>query len=91
MYKLTVTEVVMTPDDVKQSIEKGIPGSQAIISGEGCNLAATVISESFEGQSMLVEQKMVFATVNHLISSGELHALAIKAYTPEEWRAEQQA
>ena len=38
---------------------------------------------------MLAEQKMVFATVNHLISSGELHALAIKAFTPEEWQAEQ--
>jgi len=79
----------MTPDDVKTLIEKGIPGSQAIISGEGCNLAATVISDQFEGKTMLAEQKMVFATVNHLISSGELHALAIKAFTPEEWLAEQ--
>ena len=79
----------MTPDDVKALIEKGIPGSQAIISGEGCNLSATVISDQFEGKTMLAEQKMVFATVNHLISSGELHALAIKAFTPEEWQAEQ--
>jgi acid stress-induced BolA-like protein IbaG/YrbA len=79
----------MTPDDVKTLIEKGIPGSQAIISGEGCNLSATVISDQFEGKTMLAEQKMVYATVNHLISSGELHALAIKAFTPDEWQAEQ--
>ena len=75
----------MTPDDVKALIEQGIPGSQAIISGEGCNLEATVISDQFEGKTMLAEQKMVFATVNHLITSGELHALGIKAYTPDEW------
>ena len=79
----------MTPDDVKALIENGIPGSQAIISGEGCNLSATVISDEFEGKTMLAEQKLVFATVNHLISSGELHALAIKAFTPAEWQAEQ--
>ena len=79
----------MTADDVKKLIEEGIPNSQAIISGEGCNLEATVISDTFEGMSMLAEQKMVFATVNHLISTGDLHALAIKAYTPEEWQAAQ--
>ncbi len=75
----------MTPDDVKKLIEEGIPGSQAIISGEGCNLEATVISNQFEGKTMLAEQKMVYAVVNDLITSGELHALGIKAYTPEEW------
>ena len=31
------------------------------------------------------EQKMVYATVNHLIQTGELHALGIKAYTRSEW------
>lgn len=75
----------MTPNDVKALIEQGIPGSQAIVSGEGCNLSVTVISEAFEGKSMVQEQKMVYATVNQLISSGQLHALGIKALTPAEW------
>lgn len=78
----------MNTEDVKALIEKGIPGSQAIVSGEGCNLEVTVISDSFDGKTMLVEQKMVYAAVNHLIQSGELHALGIKAYTPEEWEKE---
>lgn len=77
----------MSPDDVKQLIQNGIENSDVIIEGEGCNLSAVVISDTFEGMSMLQEQKMVFATVNHLIASGELHALAIKAYTPEEWES----
>lgn len=75
----------MSPDDVKALIEKGIPDSEAIVSGEGCNLNVAVISDSFEGKTMLAEQKMVFATVNSLIASGELHALGIKAYTKAEW------
>ena len=32
---------------------------------------------------------MVFATVNDLITSGELHALGIKAYTRAEWEEQQ--
>ena len=79
----------MTPEDVKSHIENGIPDSEAIISGEGCNLEATVISDAFEGKTMLAEQKMVFATVNDLITSGELHALGIKAYTRKEWEEQQ--
>ena len=75
----------MSPDDVKALIEKGIPDSEAIVSGEGCNLNVAVISDSFEGKTMLAEQKMVFATVNSLIASGELHALGIKAFTRAEW------
>ena len=78
----------MSPDDVKNLIEQGIPGSQAIVSGEGCNLSVTVISDAFEGKSMVQEQKMVYATVNQLISTGQLHALGIKAVTPAEWQAE---
>jgi acid stress-induced BolA-like protein IbaG/YrbA len=31
---------------------------------------------------------MVYATVNDYIQSGDIHALSIKAYTPEEWAAE---
>jgi acid stress-induced BolA-like protein IbaG/YrbA len=78
----------MSPDDVKKLIEDGIPNSEAMISGEGCNLSAVVISPEFEGKTMVQEQKMVYATVNHLISTGELHALGIKAFTPEEWEKE---
>lgn len=80
----------MSPDDVKNRIEQGIPDSEVTVSGEGCNLSVLVVSNSFEGKTMVAEQKMVYATVNDLITSGELHALAIKAYTPEEWKEESQ-
>lgn len=78
----------MSPDDVKNLIEQGIPGSQAIVSGEGCNLSVTVISDAFDGKSMVQEQKMVYATVNQLINTGQLHALGIRALTPAEWQAD---
>ena len=80
-----ILEIDMSPDDVKKLIEDGVEGAEAIISGEGCNLECTVISDAFEGKTMLAEQKMVYATVNHLIQTGELHALGIKAFTKAEW------
>lgn len=77
----------MTPDDVKQLIEQGLPGARVEIRGEGCNLEATVVSEAFEGLSMVKQHQRVYGLVNHLIADGSLHALAIKSYTPAQWEA----
>ena len=75
----------MSPDDVKQLIEAGIPGSEATVTGDGSHFDATVVSPDFEGLSPVKKQQMVYGTVTDKITSGELHALTIKAYTPDEW------
>lgn len=76
----------MQPEEIQRLIEAGIPGAQAMVSGDGYKFEAVVISETFEGLSMVKEQQKVYATVNAQIASGALHALSIKAYTPAEWR-----
>jgi len=60
-----------------------------IVEGEGCDLKATVISEAFDGKSLLEKQRMILGQVKDQIRSGEIHALAPKAFTPEEWEARQ--
>ncbi|MDH5393031.1 MAG: BolA/IbaG family iron-sulfur metabolism protein [Gammaproteobacteria bacterium] len=75
----------MTPEEVKSLIEAGMPGSTVSVTGDGSKFEATVVSAAFEGKTMVQEQKMVYATVNQEITSGALHALTIKAYTPQEW------
>jgi len=75
----------MTPEDVTALIEAGMPGSTVSVTGDGSKFEATVVSAEFEGKTMVQEQKMVYATVNQEITSGALHALTIKAFTPEEW------
>jgi len=75
----------MEPDVVKQIIEAGIPGCDATVSADGSKYTAIVVSDEFEGKTLLVKQKMVYATVNEHIQSGAIHALTIKAYTKSEW------
>lgn len=77
----------MNPEDVKQLIEAGIPGSEVIAGGDGSHFDVTVISDAFEGKSMVEEQRMVYATLGERITSGEIHAINIKAYTPNEWKS----
>ena len=75
----------MTTDEIEKLIEAGIPGSKAMVSGGEGKYEAIVISNSFADLNMVKEHQMVYATVKPQIASGELHALSIKAYTPEEW------
>ena len=71
--------------EVQQKIEAGFPEAEVKVSGDGSHFEAVVISPEFEGKSPVQKQKMVYATVNDEITSGALHALTIKAYTPEQW------
>ena len=75
----------METSQVQALIEAGLPGAQVTVTGDGSHFQAQVVSPEFEGKSLVQKQKMVYATVNERITSGELHALTIKAYTPEEW------
>ncbi|NOY73336.1 MAG: BolA/IbaG family iron-sulfur metabolism protein [Gammaproteobacteria bacterium] len=66
-------------------IKAGIVDAEVFVEGEGCNFTVVVVSHTFEGQSLLKKQKQVMATVAEQIRSGALHAIAVKAYTPDEW------
>jgi len=75
----------MTTDEIKTLIEAGIESAQVKVSGDNGMYDAVVISDQFEGLSTVKKQQMVYATVNTQITSGAIHALTIKAYTPAEW------
>jgi len=76
----------MDPEEVKRLIEAGLPGCQVTVTGDGSHFDAVVIGEVFAGQSPVKKQQLVYATVNEHITSGKLHALSIKTYTPDEWK-----
>ena len=67
-----------------KKIELGIEQSLVTMEGDGCNCSAVVVSPIFEGLSLLQRQRAVLAVVSEEIKSGELHALSVKTYTPNE-------
>lgn len=75
----------MQNNEVQKLIEDGMPDAEVRVSGEGCDFQAVVITPAFEGKLPVARQKMVYATLGDLITSGALHAVTIKAYTPEQW------
>lgn len=81
----------MRMDYFSDQIEKAIPDSKADVTGDGSKFEAKVVSDTFEGQMTIKRHKAVYAILNDHITSGAIHALTIKAYTPKEWAAQQEA
>jgi len=77
----------MQAQEVKQIIESQLEGCQVITAGEGCDFQITVIGEMFAGLSPVKKQQSVYACLQDQIASGAIHAITIKTYTPEQWKA----
>ena len=73
-------------DEYARLIEAHIPESSATIEGGGGKFEATVISDAFDGKSLLEQHRMVKNALGDQIQSGEIHAVSIRAYTPAKWR-----
>jgi acid stress-induced BolA-like protein IbaG/YrbA len=74
----------MTTDEIEQLIRSGMPEARVEVTGGEGKYTAQVISEQFAGLPPIKRHKLVYATVNAQIASGELHALTIIAKTPAE-------
>jgi len=72
---------MLATETIKAKIEDGIPGAKVEVSGDGYKYEAVVISDKFDGLNTMKQRQMVYATVNELITSGELHALSLKTAT----------
>jgi len=81
----------METSEIQRAIEQAIPGALVFLEGEGCDFSAIVISDGFQGLSMVKRQQMVLAPVSDWLASGALHAFSVRSYTPSEWENRQAA
>lgn len=74
----------METETIAQLIRTGLPDAEVQVTGDGSHFEAVVVSALFEGLPPLGRERLVMATVREQVASGELHALSIKAMTPEQ-------
>ncbi len=77
--------LIMEASQVAELIRAGLPEAQKVevTGGEG-KFEALVISPQFAGMNAVKKHQTVYATVREQIDSGEVHALSIRAFTPED-------
>ncbi len=54
--------------------------------GKESHFKAVIVSEAFTGLRLVQRHQKIYAAAGDLLSPGNIHALAIHAFLPEEWK-----
>lgn len=60
------------------------PDAVIEVNGEDCSFEVYVVTEEFAGINSLQRQQNILALFSEELKTGKLHALGVKAKTPEE-------
>jgi acid stress-induced BolA-like protein IbaG/YrbA len=83
---------MLDPKELEKRIAAALPGAEVEVrdlTGTGDHFEARVVTPAFEGMAMLDQHQAVYGPLRDVLDSGALHALALKTYTPEQWRRQQ--
>ena len=75
----------MDAAEIKALIENGIDGAQVqIFTDDNTHYAALVVASAFAGKRSIARHQLVYQCLGTLMGN-EIHAMSIRAHTPEEW------
>jgi acid stress-induced BolA-like protein IbaG/YrbA len=78
--------MTMNPSDISQLIAAGFEQADVkVMSDDNTHYEAIVVAREFEGKRSLARHQLIYKTLGKLMGN-EIHALSIRAYTPEEWQ-----
>ena len=71
--------------EIQKTIEANLNCNFIQVNGDdGTHFDAVIVSDVFNGQSMIKQHQQVYSALGNMMQ-GEIHALSIKTYTPDEW------
>ena len=78
----------MTADQIETMIATGLPCDHVHVEGDGRHWYATVVTLAFEGLRPIQRHQKVYGTLGDKMANDEVHALSMKTFTPDEWKAQ---
>lgn len=75
----------MDGSEIETRIKAAFPDAKVVmvdLAGDGDHWAARVTSAAFAGKSRVQQHKMVYSAIGNDVG-GDLHALALQTFTPE--------
>ncbi|MDZ7645124.1 MAG: BolA/IbaG family iron-sulfur metabolism protein [Woeseiaceae bacterium] len=75
----------MDPAEIERLITAGLPDAQVrVMSPDNTHFEAVVIAPDFAGKRAIARHQLVYRCLGERVGN-EIHALSIRAHTPEEW------
>lgn len=75
----------ITVEQLEQLLKTRISLDELKVKGDGSHFEIIAVSSVFAELSRVKQQQYVLAAIKEEISSGEIHAVSVRAYTPEKW------
>ena len=75
---------MVTAEDVKQFIERGLACEHIELVGDGEHFQALIVSAEFIGKNRVQRHQRVYQALGERMR-GEVHALSMQTLTPQEW------
>ena len=76
-------EIIMK-DVITDVLSEEIEYEKLIVEGSESKYEVKIVSDVFNGKSMIQRHKIIYALLDSYIKTGEIHALTIKAMTISE-------
>lgn len=81
---------MVEPNVIEERIRAGIDGVSHVdvkdLTGTKDHYEATVVASGFADKTRVEQHQLVYGALGELMA-GPVHALALKTYTPERWKA----
>ncbi|WED21512.1 BolA family iron metabolism protein IbaG [Vibrio sp. JC009] len=75
----------MESSDVKKIIEDALDLQEVHVKGDGSQFEVIAVDERFAELSRVKKQQLIYAPLMEYIQRNDIHAVSIKALTPDEW------
>ncbi len=75
----------MTADELRSTIMNGLPCDHVQVLGDdGQHFEAVIVSPRFAGKNMVQQHQLVYLALGDRMRA-EIHALAMRTFTPDAW------
>ena len=77
----------MRAEEIEALVRSGLPEATVEVVdqvGDGNHFQAVVVTPAFAGKSLVQRHQLVYGSLQGAMAD-RIHALSIKAYTPDEW------
>lgn len=78
---------MINPEQIKGWIEGSLACDHVEVAGDGHHFEAVIVSAAFRGKSQVQQHQMVYSALGGRMA-GEIHALSMQTFTPEDWAAQ---
>ncbi|MCL9780885.1 BolA family iron metabolism protein IbaG [Vibrio sp. S4M6] len=75
----------MDSTQVQQILNEALKLEELHVKGEGSHYEVVAVDACFDGMSRVKKQQMIYAPLMEYIQRNDIHAVSIKAFTPDEW------